>query len=81
MRQTMDRLRSEAARAAVGRSQLASLFALAERAQRASLAAAHYEDLRGILSSWRYFHRWVALGMVLLAVIHVYSAWRYGRVG
>ena len=81
LRRTLVRLRSEASRTGVGSDQLVSLFELAERAQRASLMAAHYEDLRGILASWRYFHRWIALGMVLLAAIHVYSAWRYGGIG
>jgi thioredoxin reductase len=78
LHRTLDRLRVEAKRVGIGRDQLQSLFALAERAQRTSLMAAHYEDLRGILASWRYLHRWVALAMVLLAAVHVYNAWQFG---
>jgi hypothetical protein len=42
--------------------------------------ASHYEDLRAILSSWRYFHRWVALFMVLIATWHVVLALRYAEL-
>jgi len=49
-------------------------------AQRTALAAAHFEDLRGLLASWRYLHRWVALLMVLLVVAHVFTALRYASI-
>ena len=39
--------------------------------------AAHYEDLRAVLSAWRYLHRWVALLMVLLVIVHVVHALMY----
>ena len=39
--------------------------------------AAHYEDVRGVLNSWRYFHRWVAVLMVLLALVHIGYALMY----
>jgi len=42
--------------------------------------AAHYEDLRAVLNSWRYLHRWVALLMVLLVVAHVFTALRYASI-
>ena len=80
LRASLSRLRREAARAGISRDQVASLLSLAGRAQRASLMAAHYEDLRAILASWRYLHRWVALAMVLLAAVHVYTAWRFGSL-
>jgi len=60
--------------------QVTELVALARRAYRASLAASHYEDLRGLLASWRYLHRWVALLVVLLVVLHVVAALRYAAV-
>jgi hypothetical protein len=37
----------------------------------------HHEELRSVLSSWRYFHRWIALLMVLLATIHIVTAVRF----
>jgi hypothetical protein len=51
---------------------------LAREAHRTSLMAAHYEDLRALLSSWRYLHRWVAVLMVLLVLVHVVYALSYG---
>jgi hypothetical protein len=51
---------------------------LARRAHRSALMAAHYEDLRGLLATWRYLHRWVALLMVVLLALHVVFALRYG---
>lgn len=76
----LGRLRREGRAAGIHEDQLRSLAALAKRAQRAALMATHYEDLRGILASWRYLHRWVALLMVLLVVVHVFIAMRYGAV-
>jgi len=52
--------------------------ALARKAHRTALMAAHYEDLRALLGSWRYLHRWVALLMVLLVLLHIFTALFYG---
>jgi hypothetical protein len=41
---------------------------------------AHYEEVRGILSSWRWLHRWLALVLVLLTVVHVATAIGFGGV-
>ena len=54
---------------------------LIRRAQRASFMASHFEELRGLLASWRYLHRWVALLMVLLLIVHVLNAVRFGDLG
>ncbi|HVS18235.1 MAG TPA: NAD(P)-binding domain-containing protein [Planctomycetota bacterium] len=59
---------------------LRELLELARRAHRAALAAAHFEDLRGLLATWRWVHRWAALLMVLLVARHVAVALRYGGV-
>ena len=34
----------------------------------------------GLIASWRYFHRWVALLMVALVVIHIVTALQYGSM-
>ena len=47
---------------------------------RTALMAAHYEDLRGVLNTWRYVHRWVAALMVLLVLLHIVYALTYGGV-
>jgi thioredoxin reductase/Pyruvate/2-oxoacid:ferredoxin oxidoreductase delta subunit len=77
---TLARLREEAIAEGLPPAEIRSLLSLARRAQRTALMAAHYEDLRMILTSWRYFHRWVALAMVLLAGLHVAIALRYGSL-
>lgn len=50
---------------------------LARSAFDAALAASRYEELRGLLGSWRYLHRWVAVAMVLLVLAHIVTASRY----
>ena len=40
----------------------------------------HFDEVRGLLSSWRWFHRWLALLLVLLTVLHVLTATRFGGV-
>jgi len=62
-------------------TQLRETLELAARAHRASLAAAHFEDLRALMGSWRYLHRWVALYMVLIVVLHIFVALRYASLG
>jgi len=57
---------------------IADTLRLARDAHRHALMAAHYEDLRALLSSWRYIHRWVAALMLLLLVVHIFSALFYG---
>jgi thioredoxin reductase len=74
---TLARLRADGLREGVARDQLGEMLALARQAHRTALAAAHYEDLRALLATWRYLHRWVALLMVLLVVLHVFVALRF----
>lgn len=58
--------------------QVRRVASLISQAHRGSLAAAHLEDLRGILSTWRWLHRWVGLLLVLLIGLHIYSSLRFG---
>ena len=62
------------------KSQIEDLRELAARAYWTAFSVTHLEDLRGVLGSWRYIHRWVALLMFLLAVMHIVTAIRYGGV-
>jgi thioredoxin reductase/Pyruvate/2-oxoacid:ferredoxin oxidoreductase delta subunit len=80
LHQTLRKLTREGAVAKIGAGPLRDTLALARRAHRSALIAAHYEDLRAILNSWRFFHRWVAALMVLLVLIHVYCAFFYGSI-
>ena len=63
-----------------GRRNFAATSRWRDQAHRSALMAAHYEDLRALLNSWRFVHRWAALLMVLLVVIHVVIALLYGAV-
>jgi len=71
---------AEGAREDVPRGELVELRRLARRAHRTALMVVHYEDLRGLLASWRYLHRWAALLMVILIVAHVVAGWRYAEL-
>jgi thioredoxin reductase/ferredoxin len=78
-KQIYRQLQQQGRDAGLSDGQVGTLLSLAQQAYRTALISAHYEDLRALLNSWRFFHRWVALLMVLLAGIHVYVALRYGR--
>ncbi len=80
LRACLSRLAADARAEGLPKRQIAEMLELARRAHRASLMAAHYEDLRALLASWRYVHRWVALLMVLLVAWHVYSALRFASI-
>ncbi len=74
---TLRRLRAQGRSGDIPVNEVRDVIVLARRAYRTSLVVTHYEELRALLSSWRYFHRWLALLMVLLAGIHVATAVRY----
>ncbi|MCC7011480.1 MAG: NAD(P)-binding domain-containing protein [Planctomycetes bacterium] len=77
---TLARLSAEGRAAGIAEERLRETTALARRAHRAALAAAHFEDLRAVLESWRYLHRWIAALVVLLIVLHVVYVLAYGSV-
>jgi hypothetical protein len=54
--------------------------ALARRSHRLAMQVAHFDEVRGLLSTWRWLHRWLALLLLLLTVVHVVVAVRYGEV-
>lgn len=75
----LTRLAARGARQGISDDQVQATLSLARRAHRTALMAAHYEDLRGVLGSWRYLHRWIAALMVLLVAVHVFYALVYGE--
>lgn len=80
-RTVLAELRAEGEREGLAHEQLDELVALAQRAQRTAVMAAHYEDLRTLIASWRWMHRWVALALVFLTILHIAAALRYARFG
>lgn len=81
LRIVVERLEREGGAEGLPRDQLQQLGALARRAHRSALMAAHFEDLRALMASWRYFHRWVALFMILVLLLHIIAALRYADFG
>jgi hypothetical protein len=78
LRRTLLRLEQEAARQGIAQQEIRDTLRLARTAHRTALMVAHFEDLRSVLGTWRWLHRWVAALMVLLVVLHVVHALMFG---
>ena len=78
LRRAIRALTDEGHARAVDPDTLRDALVLAREAHRTALTAAHYEDLRAVLSTWRYLHRWLAVLMVVLIIVHVVYALAYG---
>jgi len=78
LRRTLARLADEGRREGLPDERVRETVLLARRAHRTALAAAHLEDLRAVLNTWRYAHRWVAALMLALLVLHVVWVLSYG---
>ncbi len=78
LRRALRVLAEQGARDGVAPADVKRALALARRAHRAALMLARFEELRAIVSTWRFFHRWLAALMVLLVAIHVGCALLYG---
>jgi hypothetical protein len=78
LRRSLRRIREHGRQQGVPADQVRETVTLARRAHDTALMAAHYEDLRAVLSGWRWLHRWVAVLMVLLIALHVIYAVTYG---
>jgi len=81
LHQSLGRIEAAARREGVARGQLQRVVVLARQIHKSSMMTQHYEDLWGLLASWRFLHRWLALAMVLLTVLHIVVALRYARFG
>ena len=80
LQRTLAGLGAEAREQGVDEAHIAETVRLARSAHWSALMVAHYEDLRAVLNTWRYVHRWVALLMVVLLIVHVVHALSYGAV-
>ncbi|MBC8405065.1 MAG: NAD(P)-binding domain-containing protein [Planctomycetes bacterium] len=60
---------------------LNQVLKVARKAHRDALIASHFESLRTLLASWRFFHRWVGLLVVLLLIAHVVVSLNYADLG
>jgi len=71
-------LRAEGRSAGIAAERLDETLVLAREAHRTAMVAANFEDVRALVAGWRWVHRWVALALVLLLVLHVVIALSYG---
>jgi thioredoxin reductase/cytochrome b561 len=78
LRSTLRRLRRHGREAHVEPAVLAQVLEHTRAAHRAAIAVAHLEDLRALLGTWRWLHRWLALLMVVLVLVHVVTAVWHG---
>lgn len=78
LRRQMTALRQQARAEGIPLAEVTRVLTLAQRSHRLALQLTHFEEVRGLLSAWRWLHRWLALLLLLLTVVHVVSAVRYG---
>jgi hypothetical protein len=74
-------LEQEGRNSGVPLSRIESLKRLARRSHRLTLATTWHEELRAVMASWRYLHRWVAVVLILVLVVHIVTALRYAPIG
>jgi len=80
LRSSLHHLRTQGRQEGIPLREIRHTLLLARRAYRLTLLVTHYEEVRAILSSWRYFHRWLGLLMILLAAVHIITAFRFGGI-
>ena len=80
LRKSLSLLQQEAKREGIPADEVRHVLMLARRAYRLTLLVTHYTEITTILSSWRYFHRWLGLMMVLLTILHIVVAMRYASL-
>jgi thioredoxin reductase len=80
LRRVLKRLVARGMAEGLSEGQARDLSFLAARAHRTALMAARYENLRGLIDTWRYLHRWFALAMLAMAGIHIAMALRFARL-
>jgi dihydropyrimidine dehydrogenase (NAD+) subunit PreT len=81
MRQIAKRIQLFGAERGIPEAQVQEVVALARRAHSASIWVGHFEDLRAVLATWRYVHRWATVFMLLLLVVHIIHALSFAAAG
>ena len=57
-----------------------SLLPVAHRCVRDQQRLARYTELRGLMASWRFLHRWLAIVMLAVVAFHLLVALRFGEL-
>ena len=81
LRRVLRELQAEGQAQGVPTEAIEETLVLARAAHRSATMATHFEDLRALMGTWRYLHRWMAALMVALVVAHVVYALVYGFGG
>ena len=76
----LKQLAAEGRAEGIAEEQIRETIGIAKRVYGTAVMVRRYEDLRAVLATWRYFHRWVAALMILLVALHVFHAVFYGNV-
>ncbi len=76
----LGRIENEGAAQGVAAGDVQRALVLARKAHRLALQVTHFEEVRGILSSWRWMHRWLAIVLAMLVAGHVFTALLFGGV-
>lgn len=80
LRAALKKLRASGRKQGLSEQQVRAVVALAQRSHQTSMMTAHFEQLRGLLGTWRLLHRLLAIAMVALLCIHVAAALRYAKL-
>ncbi len=80
LRGTLSRLKAKGRGEGLTDGQIRAVVALAKKSHRTAIMLNHFEQVRGILGSWRFFHRVLAVAMVTFLIVHVVAAVRYARI-
>lgn len=76
----LNKIENEGTALGVAAGDVERALVLARKAHRLALQVTHYEEVRGILSSWRWMHRWLAIVLAMLVAVHVFTALLFGGV-
>lgn len=80
IRATLNELRHDPAFEDVPEVEREELLDLARSSYRLTLQIAHFEEVRAVLGSWRFIHRWLAVLMVFFVTMHVVRAIQFARL-
>lgn len=81
LNRTLKELNEVGVQEGIDPASLRKVLQVARRAHRDALVAGHFEDLRAMLASWRYLHRWAGLLVVILLIAHIWISVRYADLG
>lgn len=80
LRTTLRKLRASGRSQGLSDDQVRTVMALARRSHQTSIMTGHFEQMRGVLGTWRLMHRLVAIAMVVLLGMHIWVALKYAKL-